>query len=394
MKWQNKGHEFDERAEVLIPSFLEHGEQIYMFGAGYLGNELRLVAEHIGCFAGYLDNDTEKQQMGRDGIRVMSLEEYMRSGRKGWIVIAVDEKYVPEIAVQLTEQGLVIEKDYFVWHTFLKRTLPVLAAYHYGKSYVELAQISVTERCSLRCRKCAHACAYVSADAEDMLLEEVCRSADIFFSRVDLIREFVLIGGEPLLYRKLPEAVSYIGERYRGQMIHFCITTNGTILPKEELLQVCRQYGILFRISNYSMQLPHLKEKYRRLTELLDERGIEYMLGDAEEKWMDYGFDSVCRDDNETELQKVLNRCQTSCREVRGNRYYYCVMARSVSDNMGFGVGKDDFLDLEKLPEDYKKILLEFELGYSEKGYLDMCRRCNGVEAKKYPVPAAEQVVV
>ena len=55
--------------------------------------------------------------------------------------------------------------------------------------------------------------------------------------------------------------------------------------------------------------------------------------------------------------------------------------------------GQDDYLDLEQLKgDDYKKVLLEFNLGYSEKGYLDMCHRCHGLDEKNYPIPIAEQL--
>lgn len=37
-------------------------------------------------------------------------------------------------------------------------------------------------------------------------------------------------------------------------------------------------------------------------------------------------------------------------------------------------------------------MLLEFNLGYSEKGYLDMCHRCHGIDAVNYPIPIAEQL--
>ncbi len=68
-------------------------------------------------------------------------------------------------------------------------------------------------------------------------------------------------------------------------------------------------------------------------------------------------------------------------------------MARSVSDNLHYNIGKEDYLNLDMLTEkDYKKVLLEFNLGYSEKGYLDMCRKCNGAEAEKFPLPVAKQV--
>lgn len=40
---------------------------------------------------------------------------------------------------------------------------------------------------------------------------------------------------------------------------------------------------------------------------------------------------------------------------------------------------------------DYVKCeCIEYTLGYSEKGYLDMCRHCNGAETKKYLITVAE----
>ena len=55
-------------------------------------------------------------------------------------------------------------------------------------------------------------------------------------------------------------------------------------------------------------------------------------------------------------------------------------------------IGKDDYLDIEELKADAKKVLLEFQMGYSEKGYLDMCNYCNGADAVNYPIPVAEQL--
>ena len=186
--------------------------------------------------------------------------------------------------------------------------------------------------------------------------------------------------------------IAYVGEKYRGQMMIFSITTNGTILPGPSVIEMCQKYDVTFRISNYSKEIPALKEKYEKLTALLDENHISYTLGKPEEEWIDYGFDSVVRDADEEKLTEVFDACKTPCREIRGDKFYYCVMARSVSDNLKFHEGEDDYLDMSALTgEDYKKILLEFGVGYSDKGYLDMCRRCNGAEAYRYPVPAARQ---
>lgn len=79
---------------------------------------------------------------------------------------------------------------------------------------------------------------------------------------MDYIQEFVLIGGEPLLYKYLTDAVEYIGSKYRNQMSVFSITSNGTITPSKDLLEKCKEYGVLFRISNYSGTISKLELQY------------------------------------------------------------------------------------------------------------------------------------
>ena len=68
-------------------------------------------------------------------------------------------------------------------------------------------------------------------------------------------------------------------------------------------------------------------------------------------------------------------------------------MARSVAENLSKDVGEDDYFDLDKLVSpDWKRELLEFILGYSQKGYLDMCNYCHGAECYKHLIPVAEQL--
>lgn len=391
MRWKNKGHELDKVAEDISELVRLH-DKIYVFGAGILGKNMQEILEYLHMFGGYIDNDKEKQKNGVDGKEVISFDQYVKSGRENQIVIAADKKNIPAISRQLSEKGLVINKNYFLYEEFMHRFLPIIMAYVYDTSFVSLAQICLTERCSLKCEKCAHGCFNVGSDASDMDIALAYKSADAFFAKVDICGEFVLIGGEPLLYQQLPEVIAYIGERYRSQIMIFSITTNGTILPKPSVIEMCKKYDVIFRISNYSKELPRLKEKYEQLTALLNENYIAYTLGKPEEEWIDYGFDSLVREADEEELTRVFDACKTPCREIRGDKFYYCVMARSVSDNLGFDVGENDYLDMSSLTgEDYKKRLLEFSVGYSDKGYLDMCRYCNGAEAYQYPVPAAKQ---
>lgn len=391
MKWKNKGHEFDRTAGE-IKDLLRGDRKIYVFGAGILGGGVRQVLKRLGMFAGYIDNDPNKQRSGVDGSRVISFREYQVCGHHSLIVVAADRKNIPTIGGQLDEAGLVYGRDYFHYDTFLNEMLPIMLTYGCDLAYVGLAQICITERCSLKCRKCAHGCCNVGSDAADMTFEEVMRSADSFFNKVDVCGEFVLIGGEPLLYRQLADAIAYIGTRYRDRMVTFSITTNGSIMPSDEVLMMCRKHNVMFKISNYSLQVTWLDKRYKELSALLDTNHVQYYLEKPDLEWMDYGFETVDRDCDEAGLIKVFDECRTPCREIRGNKLYFCVMARSVSENLGMGIGQDDYLDMDALTGgNYKKILLEYNMGYSEKGYLEMCRHCNGAEAYMYPIPAAEQ---
>ena len=61
MKWVDKGNELTYKARNVIEQFDER-KKIYVFGAGKLGEELRVILERYGVFTGYIDNDIEKQK--------------------------------------------------------------------------------------------------------------------------------------------------------------------------------------------------------------------------------------------------------------------------------------------------------------------------------------------
>lgn len=385
MKWDHKGSELDK---IRIPN-LDHCS-FYVFGAGDIGRGLYVTLSKFEMFAGFIDNSREKQESGFCGEMVHSYEWYLENAKEKTVIIAANSAHEQEICNQLKQDHC----SYYFSEGFLNRIMPLYMFFKQNILFMNLAQICVTERCTLKCMNCAHACYAVDRHAEDMVLEDVCQSADIFFSKVDYIYEFVLIGGEPLLYADLAQAVQYIGERYRNQIGTFSITTNGTILPKKELLDCCQKYGVLIRISNYTKSIPVLQDQYEKLQRLLIEAKVSYNLGKSDEEWWDYGFTNYIDEREEKEIIRKFDLCATPCRETRNGRLYFCVMARTVSENLGYHIGEEDFLDLTSLPDGAlgRKILLEFNMGYSEKGYLSMCRRCHGSDSKNYTVVAAKQM--
>ncbi|MCM1282784.1 MAG: radical SAM protein [Roseburia sp.] len=361
----------------------------YVFGAGDIGRGLYVTLSKFDMFAGFIDNSGEKQISGFCGEIVHSYEWYLENAKEETIIIAANSAHEQEISRQLKQDNC----TYYYSEGFLNRIFPLYMFYKKNLLFMNLAQICVTERCTLKCADCAHACYAVDRNTEDMRLEDVYNSADLFFSKVDYIHEFVLIGGEPLLYADLEYAVRYIGDKYRDKIGTFSITTNGTILPGRELLDSCQKYGVLVRISNYTRSIPALHDQYEKLEKLLAGAGVLYNMGKEDEEWWDYGFANYIDEGEEKEIIRKFDLCATPCRETRNGRLYFCVMARTVSDNLGYHIGEEDFLDLTSLPEGDlgRKLLLEFNMGYSEKGYLSMCRRCHGSNSKNYVVPAARQ---
>ena len=393
MKWKSKTHEFDKVAKNLHKQKLL-SKRIYIFGAGEIGRTFAVVLQHFNLLKGFIDNNIEKQGLLYVGYPISSLQNYIDATMdyNSLIVLCVKEEYCLEIISQLAEYSLIENKDFMIKDEFEKR-LRISLYQEKNIIYLPLVQISLTERCTLRCKKCAHACNCVTSNKKDLSLEEVKESADYFFKYVDYISEFVLIGGEPFLYKELKESIDYIATHYRGQMGTFSITTNGTILPSDVFFELCQKYDVMIRISNYAETLPWLGKKMKSFEERIKNYKIPYRIGKLGEEWTDYGFDYVDRQGTPEELEEVFDKCWTPCHEIRKSKFYFCVMARSVAENMGLNIGKDDFFDLAAIKSEAgKKEFFEYTMGYSEKGYLDMCNYCHGVERMKYPIPAGEQM--
>lgn len=390
MRWKNKGHEFDEYWKRLkIDSTKEL--KFYIWGAGHIGKYILTMLKHYKSVIAFVDTDVKKIGTEIEGIPIISLEEYKRRN-DARIILAVAEPYLKEMVQQMITWGKMKNQDYYVHDEFVKDIFPVIALYYYDELCIRLSQIALTERCTLKCKNCCHGCYAVdNRTAKDMTLEQAMHSADSFFSHVAFVQEFTLLGGEPLLYSQLDQVITYIGRKYREQIGHFYITTNGSIMPSQEILELCKKYKVSYLISNYSKQIPDLGKKLCELANVLESKNIEYSVIAEDEEWIDFGFTYV--NNNSEKAARVFDGCETTCREVRENRFYYCVMARSISENLGWNIGNDDYFNLDEVVSAQdRKLLFEYDRGYSDKGYLEVCKHCQGMGKNNLHVPAGEQL--
>ncbi len=155
MKWNNKGHEFDSELEKLSSIF---NKPIYIWGAGINGKNLNHIIGHFTEITAYIDNDDAKQKQKIDEKNVISFADYCTLNDKGIIIVATSKLNAPSVMNQLMKAGFKRNRDFFSLDEFENHVLPIEALYHWNQSYMVLAQIVLTERCTLRCAKCAHAC--------------------------------------------------------------------------------------------------------------------------------------------------------------------------------------------------------------------------------------------
>lgn len=393
MKWNKKGHQFDDEFKKYDSLLGAKDYNIYFWGAGRYGKKcLNKLYSEFKVYS-FIDNDEKKQGLEISGVPIRSFDEAGKMN--GFIVITVlNEEIKNSIKAQLRNIGQIEGIDYVDWDFFYENIYPVVLLYKYNKAYVPVVELSLTERCTLKCKKCAHGCEYVPMDMEDLSLEEAKDSVDTLFRFADQIGNFYLIGGETLLYKQLDSIISYVGEKYRDKMENLMVSTNGTICPSKEVLTTAKRNKVLFNVSNYTRANPNLKEFREKVIKTISDSGCKLNLFEEEREWTDYGFDYVKRSGKEDELINVFDNCPTLCREIRGHKFYYCIQARAISENMKFNVGVEDYLDLSCLGdrEEGKKEFFEYAYGYSEKGYLDMCNYCNGAENINHVIPAGEQL--
>ena len=392
MKWTNRGSETNEKYLLYKKRIGSIPASVWIFGAGRKGNtfakKIKWLKEEI-TFCGYIDNCRNIKQ--DDNNTIIRLSEYVKKEGE-LIIVAVSCENYNSVEKQLLSAGYENGRDYVKCEEF-EDYLRLSLIHERGRLLLNVVQLSLTERCTLKCKKCAHGCANVPMNAVDMSFDKVCLSIESLFSIADYVNEFYLIGGEPFLYNELAKTIAFVGNKYRDRINILSITTNATIPLSEDILRECVKYRVTLHISNYEKQIKGLNDKINVMSAILNENKIEYTIQNADDRWFDYGFDHVDNKYVEKKMKTVFDACKTPCREIRGTRYYYCIQARANYENVGYNAS-DDYLELSVLSgTNRKKILFEYDEGYSDKGYLDMCNYCYGADSINHPIVAATQIV-
>lgn len=385
MKWINKGHEFDEYKKIF-----QNEQKIIIFGAGDNGKDLYSKLGFADCVRLFIDNDPAKIQNGYCGKKVVSFQNFAENDeKKSTIVVAVSVQNTPQVMKQFLNMGYKEGINLFDYHIFENYYIMLYALYSWNKVYIPTVSILTTTICNLNCKYCLNF-EDVRREKRHFEVERIKQDIDILFEKVDRIGLLHLTGGEPLLYTNFIEVVDYIDNKYKDRYSILGTTTNGTVIPTDELCRKMKSANMHVYIDDYRENVQLARTNRQKVIDKLQRYSIEKTEFEVSE-WM-----TIRKQDCLTDERKLISQvelCDIPFKMLKDGKVYGCAYCGFAVDANVANEELNDYIDLDIIEADSKGVLVEFLLHFSEKGYYSYCKNCNGylsVNAER--VAVAEQV--
>lgn len=197
---------------------------------------------------------------------------------------------------------------------------------------------------------------------------------------VDYIHGMSLIGGEPFAYKELAKVLTFC---INNDKIGFLIlSTNGTVYPSADILELLKNKKIRVVVSNYGKILEN-HDNFKKLQRYLRENECIHKIY-HNQFFSDLGYPKRLEDKSEIELADTFWSCWVrDCSTVIGGKFYRCARAYAGID---IGVFKEeeisgDFFDIHKI-KSKKEMRRKLKQFYGMK-YMKSCAACNGREERR-----------
>lgn len=368
MKWINKGHEYDAMYVCI-----EKCNRFYLFGAGDYGHQfLHMFRDEIQI-AGFIDNSEKKQGQIIEGIKCCSLSDITLVENEA-IILTMSQIARVKPVEQLEMAGYRRNVDFFLIEEFIS----VYNVYKYDKVFFSSISFLPSTICNLNCKHCLNFNPY----AKQFYVrewEQLVKDVDLFFTCVDYIMLFHVSGGEPMLYKHTADLIEYIDTNYGHKIGTLRTVTNGTVVPKTEVLEKLSKCNVEITVDDYREAVPRFNSRFDQLIEKLEEYHIKYYINKAD-SWIDLAPDTTDYSRlSEEQLIRHRDSCSQSWEELRDGKIYSCNYA-AYATVAGIAGEQDleETYNLENFTSEKKKELIEFRLGYTEKGYTNFCKKCRG----------------
>ena len=257
--------------------------------------------------------------------------------------------------------------------------------------------IAITQRCTLRCKLCNAYMPYYDKPI-DMPYDQVVKALDRYFSIVDSVGIFGVLGGEPLMHKNLYEILETINSYSNQIRERIDVVTNGTLNMNDKLLAFFSENSDKAKviISHYGAHSP----KADQLAAALDACGANYRVAKYYGEdllyggWIDYRDHSI-----KHTTQDAIDDQAKNC-IVRQEQYYLisegqmhtCTRAHWRMRQGIIPKNEDEYLDLldsAQSVESQKKKLLAMDSRVSTTS----CAYCQGASSNSERYKPAEQLL-
>ena len=376
------------KLDYLKTEIWEDIHDIILFGYGRQGKKMLKTLSRDFKVVAIIDNSADKQGGETDGIKILSFEQAKPLLGEYKVIVTASQYYYTAIKQQLIAFGLVEHVDFVMYQQF------VTEWYYKFRKQVNILKtdISLTTYCTLNCENCMQFLPYWKNKKENSL-EEIKTNLDTYFKCIDYLLDLDIVGGEPFLYSRLEEFITYLGQRYRHRIGYAGFITNGTIIPKDSVLDLLRQYHIDVSISDYSGDIDYAN-RIDELCEALENKGISYMRNKHID-WFDFGFPKKLYSYEGEAAVNHMQRCNSIEHVLDDEKLYYCGLEWAAQKAGLFAAEEKGYVDLKKIfngPLEDRKKILELIMANIPDGYLDFCKVCGGFGIdNNNRVPTAKQ---
>ncbi len=389
----------NNKNKILLDNFIR-GNDAILFGTGNLGKiALKSITNTNVNIAAIVDNDESKWGTKWSGYDVISPNDIVNYPNVESIVIA--SLNFPYMRKQITDLNLkknIYDFDFLLndlnlndcdtdWSVI--RCKEQLDLYIYSvdaqkrKSDLFLNSIDLvlTEKCSLKCKDCSNLMQYYAKPIDEDFTT-LTNSIDTIFNNVGFIREVRIIGGEPLLYKKIDLIIKHLLKYNNYEKIY--IYTNGTIVLKGDKMNVFQNNKVMFKISNYGEVSRNVEKLENKLTEL----NIKYIT-ERVRTWQDCAKIQKFERDEKITKNIFGNCCENQGLTVLHGKMYLCPFAAHATNLDAIEKYPNDIIDTKNVESgDFKKKIEDL---YFNRDFIGACNYCNGRDHNVAKVEAGVQ---
>jgi len=218
-------------------------------------------------------------------------------------------------------------------------------------------------------------------------IEQIISDLNNLLLAVDYIEEVLLIGGEIFLY---PSLNNLICECHKNNKIgKLIITTNGTCLPSDEILQNIKEKNVTIRVSGYSNDITPNRDS---IIQFLKNNNV--LVEDLENMyWVNIGYNESGNRSKE-QLKLIFQTCSMKeCISITSNGKMFLCSRQMVADETNFypDLLNDEYVNIRD--RDIKNLKKRIEK-FLNLDYISTCKFCDGISCvSKQLIPPAIQIL-